>query len=132
MAPDSSYESFRLTTLRELWTEPAVWELYCDTASSFLAADERERAAIVERLLQELYDDGWATFVRRPWDRGEWSADAETELTGEEVAAAIASRSWRRSPCGDDANVWLVPTEKTLAWQVAGAEARDSCAGDRG
>jgi hypothetical protein len=132
MTIDCSYESFRLTTLRELWAEPGIWELYADAASSFPAAGERERVAIVARLLGELYDEGWATFVRRPWDRGAWSAEAERALTDEEVRAAIASASWRVYPYGDDANVWLVPTDKALAWQVAGAEARDSCAGDRG
>jgi hypothetical protein len=121
---EAAYEEFRWWTLWELGAEPAIWEPFGDTPNFFEAADAHERCAAAERLLTELHREGWARFVRRPWNGHEWSAETEAELRDEEVAAAIAGNSWRVFPYGEDANIWLVPTQKAFAWKDA--EAREA------
>jgi hypothetical protein len=121
---EAAYEEFRYWTLWELWAEPPIWEPFLDTPNHFEGADEGTRFAAAERLLAELHRDGWARFVRRPWNGNKWSAATETELDDAEVAAAIAGNSWRAYPYGEDANIWLVPTEKGVAWKDT--EAREA------
>jgi hypothetical protein len=113
---ERAYEDFRRQTLWELWSEPSIWEALGDTTNFFPSADRGTRIALAERLLFELWQDGWVRFVRLR-ARTDKSERGE-ELDESEVEAVIRSDVWHvLPPTGDALHVVLVPTEKTRSWQ---------------
>lgn len=72
-------------------------------------------------VLLRLHREGWATFVRRPWDQTAYDRAEDVLLTPQQIEAAIGSEGWRSCewPPPEDMNIWLVPTEKWHRWREA-------------
>lgn len=81
---EHSYAEWRFAILWELRDE-FLYE-FAATDDYFPRADAHERAQLTQRLLRELWQDGWATFVRRNGER--WQV-----LAAHEVEAVIDSRA---------------------------------------
>lgn len=117
---DPIFGSLWDATLSELGVETGIWEIYWDTQNFYAGAPVEVRAAETEAVLRRLHVEGWADFVRRPWDAT--SAVVNERLSDSEVESLIASHAWRTDPplpndeLPDDLNVWLVPTAKWEQW----------------
>jgi len=119
---DPIFGSLWDSTLAELGSENGIWEIYWDTPNFHAGASAERRAEEAETVLRRLHAEGWANFVRKPWNA---APDQEGEiLADDEVEALIAGRSWQTEPplpdgLPDHLNVWLVPTQKWAEWDAS-------------
>jgi hypothetical protein len=113
---DARYQEFRRITLAELGSENGVWEVFGDTLNWFPDDDVETRASDAERLLRELWTDGYARFVRSPSASSD-DPDA-VELTDGAIEELIQSGIWRAQPVPEEAiHVILVTTPKARHWR---------------
>lgn len=113
---ERQYEDYRRQAIWDLWSEPPIAESFGDTATFFPSLDQDARVAAAERLLRELWRDGWARFVRIEDLRDEGSLGIELEDA--EIEDLINSDVWRTPHlAGDALHIVLVPTQKALSWQ---------------
>jgi hypothetical protein len=104
---EASYRELKDWTMWELWSEPALHEIFA-AARKMPSGDD----ALAERVLRELYEDAYVTFVRRRPD-----AEGQSEvLSASEVRDALAEvrtlEAWRSR----DEGIWLAPTGKWWRW----------------
>jgi hypothetical protein len=114
---DPIFPSLWDATLTELGGDTAVWEVYGDSGNFHDGEPFEAQADAAEVVLHRLLDEGWATFIRRPWDAPAFSpGDA---LSDDAIKQTLArTRAWflhERCTVDDlpsDLNVWLAPTPK--------------------
>jgi hypothetical protein len=58
----TTYQELKFIVLWEAWSETPLWEVYAETG--FVTKDENERAALGERVLRELRDEGLVDLVQ--------------------------------------------------------------------
>jgi len=113
---EQAYREWRFVRLWELWDD-WLFEFFGDTRKFFSQASDEERVALTERLLRELWSDGFATFVRRSSGHRDGPG---RELDAADVEALLAGDTWHRftSPVtGDGIEITLAQTEKQQAWR---------------
>jgi hypothetical protein len=69
----TTYQELKFIVLWEAWSETPLWEIYAETGS--VTKDEKERAALGERVLRELRDEGLVDLVQTSISRASGSID---------------------------------------------------------
>lgn len=110
---DRTWTKALITTLGEVLSGIYLYEPQSELRQ-FYDPQGDEFLSLTQRLLRQLWSEGWAVFVRRPSpdDR-----EPGVVLDDAQVAALIEDASWTREPlAGDALNVQIEATDKLRVW----------------